>query len=556
MPEGVSSLPASPTLASQTKGGKGANLLFVPGFVLSEGAARASPSLYRAAGWQFAMCLQRMAFVRPTLTLAGVVLLLLGLPACHERPAVSASPLQLQAVEAARSEAEPLPAEPVPVEVPSLAPLVDRILPTVVSVEVEPGQAPGPTDEEGEGSDEDEESAPPLPEGHPPLASASHERAGAGVLLAGRGLVLTSFHFVRDAPGLVVHLSDGRSYPAQLVGRDAPTDLALLRLRNAPASLPSARLGDSHRLHTGDWVLAVGNPFGLSSSVSLGIISALARRLGGPYDEFLQTDAAINPGSSGGPLFDLQGDVVGIATAVPAAAGVGFAVPSSVVLELLPQLEKEGGVTRGALGALFQDMTPALGRALGVSSGRGALVSGFTSDSAAERAGFLRDDIVVALDGQAVASRNELIHTVALRPPASRVKVTLVRSGKSLDVQVTLGTRTDLEGTGPLARPPPEEHSLASDVAFGLELADLTREVAARLQVRGPGAVVVGVASGSVAEAAGLAPGEVITEFGGSTVRGVRDATAALKAARPGRTVLVRVLTPGGGPELRALAVP
>jgi serine protease Do len=482
----------------------------------------------------------------------GLAVLVLAVSACRERPAQLPSPVHAEGV------LEPAPPEPtagasvpVPVELPSLAPLVDRILPTVVSVEVDPGASPASEDEEGSESDE----GAALPEGHPPVHGASREHAGAGVLLAGRGLVLTSFHFLRDAPGLVVHLADGRTYEAQLVGRDAPTDLALLRLRNAPQSLPIAQLGDSRRLHTGDWVLAVGNPFGLSSSVSLGIVSALARRLGGPYDEFLQTDAAINPGSSGGPLFDMHGQVVGIATAVPVAAGIGFAVPSSVVLELLPQLEKQGGVTRGALGALFQDMTPTLGRALGVSSGQGALLSGFTQDSAAERAGLLRDDVVVALDGQPVASKNELIHSLGLHSPASRVKLTLVRSGQSQDIQVTLGTRTDLEGTGPLARPP-EDRPLPADGAFGLELADLTREVAARLRIRVPGAVVVAVSLGSAADAAGFAPGAVITELGGTPVRSVRDARAALKAARSGRTVLVRIIAPGGLPGLLALAVP
>lgn len=476
--------------------------------------------------------------------------LVLALSGCRES-AAPAVPLSAPGHTEGVLEPAPVPPSlPVPVDVPSLAPLVDRILPTVVSVEVDTGPGAASAEEESE-----PEEGGALPEGHPPVPGVSREHAGAGVLLAGHGLVLTSFHFLRDAPGLVVHLADGRTYEAQLVGRDGPTDLALLRLRNAPQSLPAAQLGDSRRLRTGDWVLAVGNPFGLSSSVSLGIVSALARRLGGPYDEFLQTDAAINPGSSGGPLFDLQGQVVGIATAVPVAAGVGFAVPSSVVLELLPQLEKQGGVTRGALGALFQDMTPALGRALGVSSGQGALLSGFTRDSAAERAGLLRDDVVVALDGQPMASKNELIHTLALHPPSSQVKLTLVRSGKSQDISVTLGTRTDLESTGPLARPP-EERPAPADGALGLDLADLSREVAVHLQVRGPGAVVVAVSPGSPADAAGFAPGVVITELGGAPVHGARDVTAALKSARPGRTVLVRILAPGGRPGLLALAVP
>ncbi len=483
--------------------------------------------------------------------------LLLALSACRESPARAASAAP---AEVPRREAPAAPpsaaSRAIPVELASLAPLVDRILPTVVSVEVDPGDTAASGDAEAE--EEEEEATPPLPEGHPPVQGrrVAREHAGAGVLLAGRGLVLTSFHLLRDASGLLVHLADGRAYEAELVGRDAPTDLALLRLRNAPKSLPVAQLGDSKRLHTGDWVLAVGNPFGLSSSVSLGIVSAQGRHFGGPYSDFLQTDAALNPGNSGGPLFDLRGEVVGIATAMPGVAGIGFAVPSAVVLELLPQLEKEGGVTRGALGAFFQDMTPALARALGVSSGQGALLSGFTADSAARRAGLLRDDVVVALDGEPVASQRELIHSVALHPPASRVKLTLVRSGKAQDVQVTLGTRTDLEGTGPLARPEPDPRPVAADPGLGLELTDLTRELAARLHVRGSGAVVVAVAPGSPADTAGFSVGLVITELAGTPVRSAKDATAALKSARPGRTLLVRVLLPGGAPGLNALVVP
>ena len=497
-----------------------------------------------------------MSRARPVLSFLGAALLLL-LPACHESPARAASSGPAEEVQApAALPPLPPPGPPVPVEMPSLAPLVERILATVVSVEVDVGRASESSDEDD--AEEPDTAMPSLPEGHPPIprGGVPREHFGAGVLLGGRGLVLTSFHFVRQSSGLLVHLADGRAYEAELVGRDAPTDLALLRLRNPPKGLPAARLGDSRRLRAGDWVLAVGNPFGLSSSVSLGIVSALARRLGGPYDDFLQTDAALNPGNSGGPLFDLRGEVVGIATAVPVAAGIGFAVPSAVVLELLPQLEREGGVTRGALGAFFQDLTPALGRALGVGSSQGALLSGFTEDSAALRAGLQRDDVVVALDGQPVASQRDLIHSVALHPPASRVTLTFLRGGKAQDALVTLGRRTDLEGTGPLSRPGTDVPPAPDDAGLGLELADLTRDVAARLHIHRPGAVVVSVVAGGAADAAGLVPGAVIIEVAGAPVHSAHDAAVALKAARPGHTVLVRTLAPGDAPALRALVVP
>ena len=488
--------------------------------------------------------------MRPALVGVGAVLLL-ALSACR-KPEHDASSTFGQL-------SSPLPpsaptSAPVPVELPSLAPLVDRVLPAVVSIDLEPGPEASSSDEEEE-ADRDEGAA--LPEGHPPVPghAVSREHFGAGVLLGGQGLVLTSFRLLRDGSGVLVHLADGRVYQAELVGRDAPTDLALLKMRNAPTSLPSAQLADSRKLRTGDWVLAVGNPFGLSFSISLGIISGRGRDVGGPYAELLQTDAALNPGSSGGPLFNLQGEVVGIATAFQAAAGVAFAVPSSVVLELLPQLKKDGGVTRGALGAFLQDLTPALGRALGVSSGQGALVSGFTTDSAAERAGLRRDDVVVALDGLPVHSRQDLLHEVALRPPTSQVTLTLVRSGRPQEIQVTLGTRTDLEGTGPLD-PPPADERRAGDASLGLELTDLTRELGARLGIRGQGALVVGVVAGSAADVAGFDVGLVLTELAGTPLHSALDAASALKSSRPGSTVLVRVLVPGGNRELRALVVP
>jgi len=477
--------------------------------------------------------------------------------ACREPPSAGAAvPGAVPEVSEPRGteEARALRAPPAAVEVPSLAPLVERILPTVVSIEVNEG----PATDADEDEDEKDGDASMLPEGHPPVPGGAHrtEHAGAGVLVGGRGLVLTSFHFIRDAASLVVHLASGSTLEADLVGRDGPTDLALLRIRHPPRNLSTARLGDSRSLHPGDWVLAVGNPFGLASSVSLGVVSAVDRQLGGPYDGFLQTDAAINPGSSGGPLFDLQGRVVGIATAYPRAAGVGFAIPSALVSQLLPHLEHEGGLTRGALGALLQEMTPALGRALGVPSGEGALVSGFTPDSAAERAGVRRDDVVVALDGQPVGSRSELIRVVALHPPASEVRLTLVRDGNARDIQVTLGARTDLDGTGPLVRAGAVARSTGGiSASLGLGLEDLTPRLAHRFQLRGRGAVVVSVSPGSAAEAAGFSPGAVLTEIGGRTLHGAADAEVALRSARGGPAVLIRITKPGGAPELRALTV-
>ena len=264
------------------------------------------------------------------------------------------------------------------IALPSFAPLVERISPSVVSLSVI--------------------GAAKLPPGHERFFGArrppQQERGGSGFIVERSGLVVTNNHVVEDGSAIQVRLADGRRFDAELVGRDAPTDLALVRLRSPPPDLPVVRLGDSDRLHVGDWLLAIGSPFGLTTSVSLGILSATARDLGsGPYDEFLQTDAAINPGNSGGPLFDLSGQVVGVNTAIvnnQSGSRIGFAIPSSLVRAILPQLERSGGVVRGALGVYTQDLTPDLARAMGLEGRHGAVVNGFVPGSSARAAGSRR----------------------------------------------------------------------------------------------------------------------------------------------------------------------
>ena len=342
------------------------------------------------------------------------------------------------------------------IDLPSLAPLVERISPSVVSVSV---------------------LAPPvLPPGHERFLGSrripQQERAGSGFIVDRSGLVVTNNHVVERANAIVVQLSDGRRFDAELVGRDAPTDLAVVRLRDSPADLPAARLGDSDRLRVGDWLLAIGNPFGLSTSVSLGILSATARNIGaGPFDEFLQTDAAINPGNSGGPLFDLAGEVVGVNTAIvnsDSGGRIGFAIPSSLVHALLPQLVRNGGVVRGALGLYLQDLTPPLATALGLEGRHGAVVNGFVPGSAARAAGVSMDDVIVSLDGRPIESAQALTRLVGLHRPGERVKLGLLHGHEPGMVEVRLGKRTDLEGTGPLRPEAPEPEPPEQMVPMGL----------------------------------------------------------------------------------------
>jgi serine protease Do len=334
--------------------------------------------------------------------------------------------------------------------------------------------------------------------------------------------------------------------------------VAVLQLQLPPDAkpLPVVGLGDADALRVGDWVVAIGNPFGLGSSVSLGIVSAKARNIGaGPFDEFLQTDAAINPGNSGGPLFNLRGEVVGINTAIIGqGSGIGFAVPSNLVRALLPQLEKEGAVTRGWLGVSVQDVTADLGEALGLPTREGAIVTDVTGDTPAAAAGLQPDDVIVAADGQPITSGSALTRTVALKAPGTALTLSVFRGGKQVEVKATLGTRPDLEGVASRSRP--EVPETEPDQRVGLGLADMDARLARAQGLPTSGALVTEVDPASVAAHAGLEPGMVVVEAGGRPVRRARDLARALREGKPGESVLLRVVVPGGGRQLRALTVP
>src|SRR6266851_4923163 len=240
--------------------------------------------------------------------------------------------------------------------------------------------------------------------------AASPSGAGSGFIIHPNGTLLTNNHVVEGADAIRVHLEDGRAFDAEVLGRDPLTDIAVVKLKGKLEKLPVATLGDSDAIKVGDWVVAIGNPFGLASSVSAGIISARARQIGaGPFDDFLQTDAAINPGNSGGPLFNMKGEVIGINTAiVGGGSGIGFAVPSNMAKLLLPQLEKGQKIRRGWLGVTVQDLTPELAKSLNVPVSRGAVVSDVNPDTPAAKAGLKPEDVVVAVDGNPVDSNRAL----------------------------------------------------------------------------------------------------------------------------------------------------
>jgi serine protease Do len=435
------------------------------------------------------------------------------------------------------------PVTPKEAQLPSLAPLVESVKGAVVNIDVR---------KELKG---DDLLSLPLPlrrrGGTPPSTQGS----GSGVIIDSKGLVLTNNHVVADALSIRVRLDDGRALDADILGRDPLTDLALLKIKGKVEKLPSVALGDSSQLRVGDWVVAIGNPFALAHSVTLGIISAKDRDISaGPYDQFLQTDAAINPGNSGGPLFNLKGEVVGINTAINAAANsIGFAVPSNLAKALVPQLEAKGFVVRGWLGIAPQDVSGPLARALSVPGGEGALVISVNEGGPASKAGLKEEDVIVALDGVKVTNASALVRLVGLKRPDTPVTLSLIRKGKPMEVKVTLGTRPDVEGIG--AVEPQSNGGEAPSPRLGLSVDDLDPRFVSATGIRG-GAAVVEVAPGSPAEKGGVRRGMVVVEVNHKPVKNRDELVSQLKGAKSGEVVLLRTVVPGGGRGLQAIEVP
>src|SRR5262250_1608988 len=266
---------------------------------------------------------------------------------------------------------------------------------------------------------------------------------GSGFIIDRDGTIVTNYHVVDDAEKITVTLSDGRSFDGKVLGKDQKTDIAVIKI-SAPQDLPTAPLGDSDRLEVGEWVMAIGNPFGLDHTVTSGIVSAKGRHIGaGPYDDFIQTDASINPGNSGGPLINLRGEVIGINTAIYSRTGgnmgIGFAIPVNLAKELLPQLKGKGKVTRGYLGVLIQKVTPEIAESLGMERGYGALVANVSKDGPAEKAGVKVGDVIVEFDGKEVKDSGDLPIIVARTPVDKKVRMKVLRDKKEVILNVAVG---------------------------------------------------------------------------------------------------------------------
>ncbi|MBK7642602.1 MAG: Do family serine endopeptidase [Planctomycetes bacterium] len=381
----------------------------------------------------------------------------------------------------------------------------------------------------------DAQGGQPLLRNHP-----DYTGQGSGVLVSTDGTIVTNSHVVKDASDFEVTLSDGRKLPAKLLGVDADTDLAALKID--ASGLKAARFGSSDELEPGDWVLAVGNPFGLDHTVTSGIISAKGRSEVGiaAYEDFLQTDAPINPGNSGGPLVNLEGEVVGINTAIHSSSGgsdgIGFAIPSSTVQSVLRGLESNGKVERGWLGVSLQPLTSELASSFGLSDAKGALVAQVLPGTPAAKAGFQAGDIVRELDGKQVQSSKVLRQRVADLVPGTKVDLLVERDGKQQTLTVELGNRSE-DGEQALARPAsPSDDS----VHWGVSLLDLTPARAQQLGLSdADGVLITEVAPSSPAERAGLQAGERIVAVAGEAVSSVDQCADLLRKA--GKSVRLRV---------------
>jgi serine protease Do len=388
-----------------------------------------------------------------------------------------------------------------------------------------------------------------LPRGGNGTERQTQTSLGSGFIIDKDGHILTNRHVVEGADQISVTLSSGKTYEAKLVGKDARTDVALLKIEPKEA-LTTLELGDSDQIDVGEWVMAVGNPFGLGgNSVTVGVISfkgrALALGVQGTTVDMIQTDAAINPGNSGGPLLNTRGQVVGINTLIITggerqSSGVGFSVPINVAREILPQLRDKGKVTRGWLGIQIQSVDEDMAKSLKMKEAKGAIINQLTPGGPAEKAGLKAEDVIVTADARKIQDNGDLSRYIASKPPGATVHLGLLRSGAEKTVSVTLGTFPDEPGEA--------EGGEGRKGKLGMTLQDLNPTLAERLELpRGTkGVVVREVEAGEAAEQAGLKRGDVIVSVNGTPVAGVDEFEQAIEAARKEGVARLRVRDSGG----------
>ncbi len=378
---------------------------------------------------------------------------------------------------------------------------------------------------------------------------------GSGFIVDSSGFVVTNNHVIEGADEINVILNDDKSLPAKVIGRDSKTDLALLKVETTKP-LPATRWGDSGVLRVGDWVIAIGNPFGLGGSVTAGIVSARGRDIhAGPYDDFIQTDASINKGNSGGPMFNMKGEVIGVNTAIYSPSGgsigIGFASPSAQARAVIQQLREFGRTRRGWLGVHIQTVNDEIAENLGIGGTRGALVASVSDGSPAKKSGIQAGDVIISFDGKEIKRMRQLPQVVAETPIGKKVPVTIWRKGKESTVSVELGELTETEqiASAPTKKEPAEERG--GVLELGMTMQSLTAEIRERYEIAKEvnGVLITAVAAGSNAAEKGVNPGDVILQVEQDKVTAPSQVQAKLaEVRREGRkNVLILVDRSGRG---------
>ena len=360
---------------------------------------------------------------------------------------------------------------------------------------------------------------------------------GSGFIIDKEGYIITNNHVVEQANEIKVKLSNEKEYDAKVIGTDPKTDLALIKIKTA-GELPVARLGDSDKLEVGEWVVAIGNPFGLEQTVTTGIISAKGRVIGaGPYDGFLQTDASINPGNSGGPLFNLKGEVVGINTAIVAGGqGIGFAIPINLAKGLLPQLKK-GHVVYGYLGVMIQDITPELAKSFGLKEAKGVLISDVLKDSPAQKGGVMKGDVVLEYDGKRVEERGQFVKLVGNTQVGKKVKMVVWRNKDQKTFWVTIGEVAEKKIAQGKTAPGAEESN-----TWGFAVQEVGRAMAEKVGLPDDtGVMITEVEPGSAAQQKGLQAGDVIIEIEHSPIKSLAEFRKQIEPYKKKKSLLLTV---------------
>ncbi len=478
------------------------------------------------------------------------------LPQAHPTRIAAAAPMQLAANDTHATPRMLENSSPF-----SFADLVERVSPAVVTITSETMTTEADSDDQQEN----------LPEPFRDLFNQFNQQhpqkphkaisAGSGFIIDKSGLIVTNNHVVDNGKKITVKLPDGRSFEAKLMGTDPATDIALLKVKS-DKPLPTVEFGDDRQLRVGDWVIAVGNPFGLSNSVTAGIVSSIGRDIGaGNYNDFIQIDAPINRGNSGGPTFDLRGQVIGMNSMIfspsGGSVGIGFAIPASTIHDVVAQLQAHGHVARGWLGVSIQSVTPEIASSMGIKDTKGALVAEVVPNGPAAKAGFEQGDIITAINGQAVEDNRDLTRKVALVPSGQTANFSVVRQGQMKTLKAEIGDRPDdkvAENTPNLPAGP-----AATGNAMGLGLASLTPDARKtfNLAESTTGVLITKVDPNSDAAEKGLQPGDVVQRIGGRAVHTPADVQSGVAEAQKGgrKSVLLLVASSQGGSRFVAVDI-